>query len=230
MRNLGSDVVHTILVGPSYHDFELGDRRIFKSEILAFIALHNIATWRYRTQIDYRLRKQQNKAPSIELFSLNGRNYDYFFPLQQFRPMSPNLVIIQCTKKRPYHTSNLHRRILTVLRDKKLSEGSNFDRITLSGLYGPVHWKDEENPEILSYNFALNDPKISEMHINQLRLKTGYVLKVISKKYRKSAAVLTSNAYRKAFSPVLGKFDVPVLDNIEGLKAFDFYPWIQNNS
>jgi hypothetical protein len=68
------------------------------------------------------------------------------------------------------------------------------------------------------------------MHINQLRLKTGYVLKVISKKYRKSAAVLTSNAYRKAFSPVLGKFDVPVLDNIEGLKAFDFYPWIQNNS
>lgn len=230
LRKLGPEIVHTILSGPSYHDFRLGERRIIKSEILAYIALHNIATCKFRLQIDYKSRKQQKKVPFMELFTLTERDADYFFPLSQFRPRSPNLIIIQCTKKRPYHESILHKMVLTALENRGLAEGSNFDRITLSGLYGPVHWKDEDKPAILSYDFPLNTPTISETHINQLRLKTAYVLKVIAKKYRGSAAVLTSKAYRKAFSRVLGQFGVPVFDDVDALKNADFYPVIQNNS
>lgn len=222
LKSLGPDGVESVLMGPSYHTFLLGDRNVTKSDVLAYIALHNISTWdiRFENQLNGVVHKKSPFTPNIT-GQFDGQ-MEYFFPISQFKPKSPNLVIIECSKKKPYKTSNLHRRVLKTLNNRNLKEGVNFDRISLSGLYGPVHWKDEGKPAILSYDFSLNNPTVSQAHIKQLRLKTTYVMKAITKKYKKLVAVLTSNSYEKTFGPVLESYGIPVLGEIEGLTDFEF--------
>lgn len=113
--------------------------------------------------------------------------------------------MLPCTKWRPYGESVSHRRVKNYLAQCSLIDGRDYDRVTLSGMYGPVHWKDETHPAILSYDFPLSGPVHPEQ-LRRLKFKTAAVLGVISRKYDAIVAVLKPPAYAEVFGPVTEAF------------------------
>jgi len=139
----------------------------------------------------------------------------YHFPLTGFTPRSKNVLFLQCSKKKPYSSSKSHKIIINELRKNNLFFNKHFDIITLSGLYGPVHWNDEEKEEILNYDYKLSNIT-SVDHIEKIRFVTSQVLNVIKRKYVKSYGLLPNKHYEKAFSKTLKNFGVEVFrDNNE---------------
>jgi hypothetical protein len=105
------------------------------------------------------------------------------------------------------------------LGEEGFEEGKDFDRVTLSGLFGPVHWENEYHPAILSYDFALG-PSTSLRHKNGVRFRTATVLNVIAKRYRKVVAYLDSRPYQETFGPVARQFSSHTVDKIHDLCPF----------
>ena len=185
-----------------------------KSDIMAYIALHNIYQEKNRIKaLDY-------SPPSIGDISFSSRKQikkEYTFPLSKFQSRAPILLMLECSSKKPYSQSNSHKKIKSEIRKKYgIEEKLDFDVITMSGLFGPVHWKDEMKPEILSYDFRLTN-MTSQKHIYDLRMRTLTVMEVIRKKYEHSYALM-SGLYYKTFAPVLEQFDTDVGTKLSDLE------------
>jgi tRNA-guanine family transglycosylase len=184
-----------------------------RSDILGYIALHNIFWEDKRVYSKYNTNflKEINLPQNLE-YNLN--NQEYYFPLHNFKPRSKVVIYLKCTSFKPYSKSITHKKIKKFLeKNFGWKEGINYDIITISGLYGPVHWEDERNPIILSYDFRLSNLTNLE-HINNLKLKTHEILKVLSKKYEKSYAIF-NGVYFKIFSDIFEKNNIKVFKSIE---------------
>lgn len=186
-----------------------------KSDIMALIALHNIFHEQDRVANAKRvnLTFPINKVKVVKVIK---KAYD--FPFRNFKNQAPKLLLYPCSSKKPYSTSPSHQRIKRYLRENfGMVEFQDFETITLSGLYGPVHWKDETKPEIISYDHRLTN-MTSQDHINYLRIRTAMVLSVISKKYETSFSVIRG-VYQKAFGEVLRRYNIRTVDNAEDLNS-----------
>ena len=175
-----------------------------KSDIMALIALHNI----YYEQDRVASSKKVNLTfpiNKVKVVKVIKKSYD--FPFRGFKRQAPRLLLYPCSSIKPYSTSPSHQRIKKYLREKfELVEFEDFETITLSGLYGPVHWRDETRPEIISYDHRLTN-MTSQAHLNYIRMRTAIVLSVISKQYKSSFSVIRG-VYQKAFGEVLRKYNV----------------------
>jgi hypothetical protein len=94
------------------------------------------------------------------------------------------------------------------------AEGRDFDRITLSRLFDPVHWRHESLPEIVSYDMRLSE-LTSVAHKQDLRVRTATVLGVIRRKYAAAVAFLPPKPYREVFGPVAAAFKSHVTEEIK---------------
>ncbi|MEA3191515.1 MAG: 7-cyano-7-deazaguanine tRNA-ribosyltransferase [Thermoplasmata archaeon] len=211
LEQLEPDFVHELMTKPAYRPSAKAGERVNRSDILALVGLHNLGSWRLRLEIPpARMRaRAPTTAPTIQAPA--ATTYD--FPVRQYKPRSENLLILGCSKTRPYKDSRTHRLVLQQLADEGLLEGRDFDRITLSGLYGPVHWTHESHPAIMAYDFQLGR-LVSDIHRNQLKLRTANVLNVIHKKYARSIAYLPNKPYMNVFGPVVQSFSDNVVDDL----------------
>ncbi|HUR25005.1 MAG TPA: hypothetical protein VM327_03200 [Candidatus Thermoplasmatota archaeon] len=208
LEHLGEEFVHGLMTKPAYHSSLRDGEKVIRSDILALIALHNLSWWKAR--LDGPLRRKGEAAPFAPM---KAATTHYEFPFKDYEARADHLLIMTCSKQRPYGASRSHRRVLAALEAKGLREGKDFDRITLSGLYGPVHWKHEAHPAIMAYDFQLGR-LVSAEHKLQLEYRTSSVLNVIRKKYDgNSVAVLDSKPYREVFEPVVTRFDGRVVDS-----------------
>lgn len=184
-----------------------------KSDVMALIALHNIFYERDRVA---NARRINSTFPINKVKIVKVTKKSYNFPFRGFKPRAPMLLLYPCSYKKPYSTSPSHKRIKKFLLDKfALVEFKDFETVTLSGLYGPVHWKDETKPEIISYDHRLTN-MTSKDHLNYIRIRTAIVLSVISKQYESSFSVIRG-VYQKAFGEVLRKYKVKTVSNAEEL-------------
>jgi tRNA-guanine family transglycosylase len=185
-----------------------------KSDIMAYIALHNIYQEKNRIKaVDY----SPTTMGSISFSTRKQIKKEYTFPLSKFKSRGHILLILECSSKKPYSKSNSHRKIKNEIRENyNIQENLDFDVITMSGLFGPVHWKDEMRPEILSYDFRLTN-MTSEKHIYNLRMKTVTVMEVVRKKYEYSYALI-NGLYYKTFAPILEEFDTHVGTKLSDLE------------
>lgn len=184
-----------------------------KSDVMALIALHNIAFEQDRLANAKRINLSFpiNEANVVKVIKNN-----YEFPFRGFKRHAPNLLLYPCSSKKPYSTSQSHQRIKKYLKENfGFVEFRDFETITLSGLYGPVHWKDEMKPEIISYDHRLTY-MTSQDHLDYLRMRTAIVLGVISKQYESSFSVIRG-LYQKAFGEVLRNYNVMTVDNAKDL-------------
>lgn len=183
-----------------------------KSDIMAYIALHNIYQEKNKIKaVDY----SPTTIRDITFTTRRQIKKEYTFPLSKFQSSGPILLMLECSSKKPYSQSNSHRKIKSEIRKNYgIEEKIDFDVITMSGLFGPVHWKDEMRPEILSYDFRLTN-MTSQKHIYNLRMRTLTVMEVIRKKYEHSYALM-NGLYYKTFAPILEQFDTDV-----GMKLSD---------
>jgi hypothetical protein len=214
LATLGTRFLSDLMSAPAYSPAFRGGERVNRSDVLAHIALHNLRYWAHR--IENAPPIAPGATPTESAKAPEPAREEYDFPLRQFVPLSPSLVLLACSKGRPYATSRSQRTVLEHLSAEGLTEGRDFDRITLSGRYGPVHWDNESHPAILSYDFALG-PTVSERHRDALRFRTATVLNVIGKRYRKIAAYLGSRPYEETFGPVARQFTSHTVEEIHDL-------------
>ena len=214
LADLGVAALADVLAGRPYSKHEFDGGIWYKSDVLALTALHNLRWWRARLRQKPR-RQRINFDPAKRSDSTRHR-MGYLFPLPNFRPAAESVLFVPCSKWRPYTESKSHRRIRAYLASHRLTEGSEFDRITLSGVYGPVHWKDERLPTILNYDHSLSS-LTAEKHIQSLRVRTASVLGVVGKRYSRKAAYLRKGPYEEAFGPTLREFGVKVTDQLDDL-------------
>jgi hypothetical protein len=97
-----------------------------------------------------------------------------------------------------------------------LREGNDYNRITLSGKWGPVHWKDEQLPAIVTYDFRLSN-LVSREHLSYLQFRTGTVLASIMKWFNSGVAFLPSGRYRSAFGPVVRAHHLGIAGSLKEL-------------
>lgn len=217
LANWGEEFLHELMSKPAYHPSVSNGKSVNRSDVLAMVGLHNLQSWQERLPIaPTRLAQSQPVIPKTQ--TSDHVSFSYEFPLRKFTPDSDHLLVIPCSKGRPYQKSRSHRRVLEALQEQGFGEGEHFDRITLSGLYGPVHWKHEDHPAILGYDFPLSG-LVSDTHARWLRLQTATVLGVIRKKYEGLVAYLPSKRYFKVFEPVTTAFDATVAKNVDDVAA-----------
>lgn len=211
--SLGKELLTTILSSPAYSRHVFEQTRWNKSDVLALAALHNLSWWKPRLNLPARRFKRTNSRAAGAASRLS---VGYRFPLPEFTPTSPSLLLLPCSRQRPYAASRTHRRVRDFLFSQSLVEGRDYDRVTLSGFFGPVHWTDEESPAIVRYDFPLTRA-VSPDHIRRLRILTATVLGVIGKRYTKLAAYLPGGVYQETFAPTLKPFGVSVEAELERL-------------
>lgn len=216
LADLGRKNVANVLSHPAYRRSLVGGVHVNRSDVLAYIALHNLSSWRSRlAQTPRRSGRWTGPNPTLGSPEPTGI---YQFPLSQFSTKSERLLLLPCSKVRPYAESPSHRAVLNSLRNNGFLEGRDFDRITLSGLYGPVHWRHEKIQTIMGYDFRLGS-LVSQRHSQTLRLKTANVLRVISRRYRTTVAYLRSKSYANTFGPVIEEFGGVVVPEISSIPA-----------
>lgn len=124
------------------------------------------------------------------------------------------MLIIPCSGGKPYSQSRSHsfitERLEQVLGDFKTS----LDKVTLSGLYGPVPEKYETDEAVMGYNFLLDPLDKAQISLVTERLVT--YLKRYGDNYHACIGYATSKAYRT----VLEK----AAKEISGLQVLPFKP------
>lgn len=184
-----------------------------KSDVMGLIALHNIYFEQDRVM---NARRLNFAFPVNKIKVVKAVKKSYEFPFRGFKRQAPKLLLYPCSSKKPYSSSPSHQRVKRYLKEKfGLAEFKDFETVTLSGLYGPVHWKDEMKPEIISYDHRLTN-MTSQDHLDFLRVRTAIVLGVISKQYESSFSVIRG-LYQKAFGEVLRKYNVITVNHAEEL-------------
>lgn len=211
LHGLGREFVVQVMSSPAYSPSYLDGFRVNRSDILALVALHNLSGWRRRVAI--MKPRSRGPRPSLVLSGTHPQREDYSFPLKSFEPVGSNLLLLPCSKFRPYGRSPSHRRVIGHLESNGFRSKADFDRITLSGFFGPVHWNDECLPPVMNYDFRLT-PIIDAEHLRELRFRTASVLNVIQARYDSTVAYLHSPAYENAFGGVLRTFNVTVAHDV----------------
>ncbi|HZY70872.1 MAG TPA: DUF5591 domain-containing protein [Thermoplasmata archaeon] len=210
LMGVGRENVVELLTRPPYRPLMIGERRVNRSDVWAALALHNLSWWRTRVALGLAAPHASAQVPAATKGSVVPK--EYAFPLKGFEPCAEAaLLLLPCSRSRPYARSKVHRRILSHLESEGWVEGDDFDRITLSGLYGPVHWDHEGNPAIMGYDFPLTNA-IHPRHTEFLRIRTATVLGVIGKHYRRIVAYLQPRLYGATFGPVVEGFDARIVD------------------
>lgn len=209
LRSWGPTLVTNVLSAPAYVPGWDKGVKVSRSDVMGSIALHNLHWW--RTRVQNAGATPPGGVPSAAPPSAEMRvSREYEFPLANFHRRGESLVLLTCSRTKPYSTSRSQRRVRSHLRNHGFKEEREYDRITLSGLFGPVHWDDERKQPILSYDFRM-DPTIGERHRQRIRVRTGLVLSSVAKKYDRVVAVLRPGAYEKLFRPVLETHDADVV-------------------
>jgi len=219
LSKYGADFVSSLMSKMPYIGSKIDGERVNRSDILGLVALHNLYHWRARVDNPRALSKGKvvSVAPTVDAQATDS---DYSFPLASFEACSPTLLMLPCSKGRPYGSSRSQTLVKSYLENKGLKESKDYDRITLSGMFGPVHWRHERHPAIMSYDLPLTST-VSKNHVGLLRMKTAMVLNVILRKYAGRVAFLRSRQYKTAFEPVLKSYRVPVAETLDDLiKSF----------
>jgi predicted RNA-binding protein len=105
------------------------------------------------------------------------------------------LLIIPCSKGKPYSSSLTHRFITKRLRERFGEASRSIHKVVLSGLYGPVPEELEDKDPVRQYNFQLKHYDRAQMALVTERL-AGF-LERHGNEYELCVGYATSRAYRE---------------------------------
>jgi tRNA-guanine family transglycosylase len=207
LRDIGAEDMITILSGGKSESGKT------KSDVMGLIALHNIYSEKFRVAT---ATYSSSVFPKLYIEPKLHKGTNYVFPLRKFKPTTDKLIILECSSKKPYSESRTHKKIKYGIKyEFGLEEFVDYNVITMSGLYGPVHWADERRPEIISYDFRLTNAT-SASHISNLRATTATVMSVVAKKYQNSYSIM-NGIYDRTFSPILMNLGVKTFHDVNDL-------------
>lgn len=115
-------------------------------------------------------------------------------------PKADTLLLIPCSKEKPYSDSRTHRIIfdrLTPIRD-------NIHKVTVSGLYGPVPQEHESDDPVMEYNYVLapQDERQIGIVINRLMK----YLEQYGEQFDQIIGYATSKTYRTVIEKSISEY------------------------
>lgn len=131
--------------------------------------------------------------------SLSHTPQDFDVNSNGYKPADkkPILLIIPCSREKPYSASHSHRHLSVYLEKSIPGWYRQIDKVTLSGLYGPVPYIYESHPAIMEYDFRLTTNNRQQIKLCAERL--AIFLQQQGDYYEHCIAYSTSNAYRTVF-------------------------------
>ncbi len=115
-------------------------------------------------------------------------------------PRVPVLLLLPCTKRKPYAESSTHRFIDKSLRAAGIPMGL-VHKVTISGNYGPVPESFETTTNVLAYDYMLHTS--NKDRIDLVAERTQRFLKQHEGRYDFVVGYCTPKPYRKAFGLAL---------------------------
>jgi predicted RNA-binding protein len=106
-------------------------------------------------------------------------------------PEREYLLVLPCSKTKPYAESKTHRAVL----DKLTPIRDSIHKVTVSGMYGPVPEKFEEEPSVKEYEYVLSAEDEKQIQLVAERL-TEY-LNAFGGQYDEIVGYATSKNYRQ---------------------------------
>ncbi|MFN6567466.1 tRNA-guanine transglycosylase [Dendronalium sp. ChiSLP03b] len=140
--------------------------------------------------------KKQEFNNNEQVISLKYKPDDFNIMNNGYAPLSGKhiMLIIPCSAEKPYSNSRSHR-FITKRIEKVLGDvTTSIDKVTLSGLYGPVPEKYEAHEAVMRYDFLL-DP-LDKAQISLVTERLVNYLKRHSHYYHACIGYATSKAYR----------------------------------
>jgi tRNA-guanine family transglycosylase len=115
------------------------------------------------------------------------------------------LLMIPCSKKKPYSKSLTHRFITSRLEETFGEDSQTIHKVVLSGLYGPVPDEFENEDPIRKYNFQLKHYDQKQMELVIERVVS--FLKRFGKEYDLCMGYATSRAYREVLIEAANQYE-----------------------
>ena len=130
------------------------------------------------------------------VISLKYKPEDFNILSNGYEPLKDKqiMLIVPCSGGKPYSQSRSHRFIKERLEQALGDVTQLLDKVTLSGLYGPVPEKYEAHEAVMGYDFRLDPLDKAQISIVTARL-VDY-LKLYSDRYIICIGYATSKAYR----------------------------------
>lgn len=140
----------------------------------------------------------KQKRP-IRFISLEHIPDDFNINANGYQPTGNKsvLLIIPCSREKPYSESHSHKHLSAYLEKNIPDWQCYIDKVTLSGLYGPVPYEYEKDKAVLEYDFRLTTD-----NYGQIEECTNRLLRFLERHgdhYEHCIAYGTSNAYRTVF-------------------------------
>jgi 7-cyano-7-deazaguanine tRNA-ribosyltransferase len=138
------------------------------------------------------------EAP-VHYISLSHTPDDFDINSDGYHPKEkkPILLIIPCSREKPYSESHSHKHLTNHLGKSIPDWQEHIDKVTLSGLYGPVPLEYEREAVVLDYDFRL-----TITNRQQIALCTDRLVEFLESHgdcYEYCVAYGTSHAYRTVF-------------------------------
>jgi hypothetical protein len=144
------------------------------------------------------LRRKRSHEVSLDY---SPEDFDIF--KINYKPKNSNLMLIlACTQQKPYSKSPTHKFIMRHLTDQGI-KSSMFEKVTISGNYGPVPEEFENRKEILGYDYHLTSLDTNRMDI--LTERTARFFRKYEKQFDVIIAYITSKSYREVIENAMEK-------------------------
>ncbi|WP_435362357.1 DUF5591 domain-containing protein [Haloarchaeobius sp. DFWS5] len=110
------------------------------------------------------------------------------------------LLIIPCSKRKPYGESRTHRVIIERLREKR----EEVHKVTVSGMYGPVPEEKETVDEVMEYEYVLNEQDLDQIRLVRDRLVS--YLQEHGDSYDEIIGYAASSTYRRVITEAINSY------------------------
>lgn len=170
-------------------------------DVLTAVAQHDPSLKRKASRTVYLVSQRLNfvNENPPRYISLSHTPDDFNINANGYKPKGnkPILLIIPCSREKPYSNSHTHQHLAKYLEKSLPNWQSIVDKVTLSGLYGPVPFECEKETAVLEYEFWLKTDNVKQIEECTNRL-VAFLTKH-GKQYAHCIAYGTSNAYRTVF-------------------------------
>lgn len=129
--------------------------------------------------------------------SLNYNPQSFDVQTKNYYPngMADRLLLLACSKTKPYRNSKSHATIAQFLEGQVGEAYKRCHKVTLSGMYGPIPLEFEDDLAVLQYEYILGSGAKKQIALITERLVV-YLLEH-AEKYQRIVAYVTAAAYRK---------------------------------
>jgi len=157
--------------------------------------------------IPYRQRTLNTNVPiestEGQTISLEFTPSDFDITQHMYKPNGSILLFIPCSQTKPYSESRTHSVVYNVLKDY----WDHIEKVTISGLYGPVPLKFETEEPIRRYEYVLTNAEN-----NQRELVTNRTIEFLENHGNSFDAIIgyaASKTYRDAIADSFDEYDGP---------------------